>query len=80
MPTLHARSVLTLCAALLLAEAWPKSASADPQLELLALKRVRLYEVGVGYFERAGLKDQADLGLSLPQNQHRAAAAEPERR
>ncbi|HWZ93542.1 MAG TPA: hypothetical protein VNW92_32000, partial [Polyangiaceae bacterium] len=34
------------------------------------MKRVRLYEVGVGYFERSGsLRDHSDLGLSLPQSQ-----------
>jgi hypothetical protein len=43
---------------------------AEERSELLPLKRVRLYEVGVGYFERSGsLRDHSDLGLSLPQSQ-----------
>jgi hypothetical protein len=43
---------------------------AEEHSQLLPLKRVRLYEVGVGYFERSGsLRDHSDLGLSLPQSQ-----------
>ncbi|HEY1537439.1 MAG TPA: hypothetical protein VGF76_25640 [Polyangiaceae bacterium] len=70
MPALKIRRVLATCATALLLNAWAARAQGDAPLKLLPLKRVRLYEVGVGYFERSGvLRDKSDLGLSLPQSQ-----------
>jgi uncharacterized protein DUF4139 len=43
---------------------------ADSEATLLPLRRARLYEVGIGYFERRGeLREKQSLGLSLPSNQ-----------
>ncbi len=55
---------------MLACQAWILPARAEAPLQLLPLERVRLYEVGVGYFERSGvLRNQRALGLSLPQSQ-----------
>lgn len=57
---LSSRSVLVACSSFLLAE----SVLAAPSL--LPLKRVRLYEIGVGYFERTGAVGNATVTLPVP--------------
>src|SRR5450432_78194 len=64
------RALPLMCAAVLSFNLLALPSHAEPEPKLLPLKRVRLYEVGVGYFERSGaLQDKSDLGLSLPQSQ-----------
>src|SRR3954468_5076688 len=70
MPFRKTRAAFAIASALLFVQALSNSADAEPPRELLRLKRVRLYEVGMGYFERSGvLRDKADLGLALPASQ-----------
>jgi len=70
MPQLKKRALPLLCALVLPFALWPSASRAQTAPQLLPLKRVRLYEVGVGYFERSGvLRDGSDLGLSLPSSQ-----------
>jgi hypothetical protein len=70
MPRLEKRALPLLCALVFSLELWPSASQAQAAPQLLPLKRVRLYEVGVGYFERSGvLRDGSDLGLSLPASQ-----------
>ncbi|MET0793298.1 MAG: DUF4139 domain-containing protein [Polyangiaceae bacterium] len=74
MPINPSRALLG--AVLLTLQVWSASANAEAPLALLPLKRVRLYEVGMGYFERSGvLRDKAELGLSLPPSQLNDALA-----
>lgn len=54
----------TLCA--IAAALWVVSASAQPAPASLPLKRLRLYDSGVGYFERTGRIDGGSGGVSLP--------------
>ncbi len=60
------RSVLSLIAIVgVCLVASPSQAQAQPAGPTLPLKRVRLYETGVGYFERTG-KIQAQGSVALP--------------
>jgi len=51
---------------LLLVVLCPTAALAAPRERTLPLSRVRLYETGVGYFERAGVVPAGDIRLRLP--------------
>lgn len=74
MPTNQSRALLAT--ALLGFQVWSASVRAETPAALLPLRRLRLYEVGIGYFERSGmLRDKADLGLSLPPSQLNDALA-----
>ncbi|HEY4160188.1 MAG TPA: hypothetical protein VGM29_18875, partial [Polyangiaceae bacterium] len=56
-----------VCTSLLVLLGAVRNAQAADTQKLLPIKRIRLYEVGVGYFERTGLlRDGSDLSLSVP--------------
>jgi hypothetical protein len=64
------RALWIMCAGVLSLNLFSLRSRAEPEPKLLPLKRVRLYQVGVGYFERTGvLRAHSDLALSLPQSQ-----------
>ncbi len=62
MARLHL-SILAVCAAALVTAS---AAAKDAKPGVLPLKRVRLYETGVGYFERSGLLVGQSVGLPVP--------------
>lgn len=57
-------TAVSLCA--LSAGARPAAAHAAKAAKVLPLRRVRLYESGIGYFERRGMLASGDVGLPVP--------------
>ena len=60
------RSPFVSRAAVVVVLSWPSLGAAAPRNTTLPLTRVRLYETGVGYFERSGAVPVGETSLPVP--------------